>query len=136
MKFVRFPAITFQYSDLELRFLNATSIWLGRLLLQMITTLTTAYSTFNVLIDRFIIHEIKVKVVVVNKTMRNLKLKYYFRLNENLHLLILCWHLALNCWFKLSSRHFFYSWFFGWYYFITDGRICEVFWREITLLRV
>ena len=60
LKFVRFPAIEFQYSDAELQFFNATSIWIIRLMLQILTTVTSAYSTFSVLVDRLFIQKIKV----------------------------------------------------------------------------
>ena len=39
---------------------NATTIWIGNLILQIITTLTSAYSTFSILIDRLFIYKIKV----------------------------------------------------------------------------
>ena len=58
-KFARFPAIEFQYSAFELEYLNATSAWIGRLILQIVTTLTSAYSTFKVIIDRLFINKIK-----------------------------------------------------------------------------
>ena len=41
-------------------FTNATTIWIGNLFLQIITTLTSAYSTFSILIDRLFIYKIKV----------------------------------------------------------------------------
>ena len=69
VKFTRFPAIMFQYDEkmTELKFVNATFLWISGLILQIITTLTSAYSTFNVLIDRFFIKKIKVNEKVKNK---------------------------------------------------------------------
>ena len=60
LKFARFPAIEFQYSDAHLKYLNATSIWIVGLIFQIITTLTSAYSTFSVLFNRCFIRKIKV----------------------------------------------------------------------------
>lgn len=59
-EFARFPAIEYQYSEATLEYVNATSLWIGGLILQIITTLTTAYSTFSVLVNRLLIHKIKV----------------------------------------------------------------------------
>ena len=63
-KFVRFPALDFHYNDTKLKFGNATSIWIGGLVLQIITTFTSAHSTFSVLIDRLIINQIKVYIIL------------------------------------------------------------------------
>ena len=73
LKFVQFPANQFHYSEKELKFLNATSIWIGRLILQIVTTLTSAYSTFNVLIDRLFIRTIKVISAINALPMRILR---------------------------------------------------------------
>lgn len=91
IKFNRFPTIVFEYDktiktlttvtdkvfgDEYLR-VNATFLWISGLILQIITTLTSAYSTFNVLIDRFFINKIKVnektKIIFFN-TFRNSKI--------------------------------------------------------------
>ena len=40
--------------------LNATFLWISGLILQIVTTLTSAYSTFNVLLNRFYMEKIKV----------------------------------------------------------------------------
>ena len=58
-KFVHFPAIEFQYSEFKLRIGSPTFLWIGELTLQIITTLTTAYSVFNVIINRLFITKIK-----------------------------------------------------------------------------
>ena len=63
-KFVRFPAIDFHYNESKLHLGNATFLWIGGLILQIITTFTSAYSTFNVLIDRLIINKIRVHIIV------------------------------------------------------------------------
>ena len=62
IKFTRFLAIMFQYDDKirKIKFVNATVLWVGGLILQIITTLTSAYSTFKILVDRLIINKIKV----------------------------------------------------------------------------
>ena len=59
-KFARFPVIEYQHSETTLQYVNATTLWIGGLILQIITTLTTAYSTFSVLVNRVLIHKIKV----------------------------------------------------------------------------
>ena len=66
-KFFRFPAIDFHYNESKLHFGNATSLWIGGLILQILTTFTSAYSTFNVLIDRLIINKIRVHIIVNSK---------------------------------------------------------------------
>ena len=58
-KFVHFPTIEFRYSELKLRFGSPTFIWIGELILQIITTLTTAYSVFNVIVTRLFISKIR-----------------------------------------------------------------------------
>ena len=61
-EFVHFPAIEFQYSEFpdNLKFVTPTFLWIIGLILQIITTLTTAYSTFSVIIDRLFLSKIKV----------------------------------------------------------------------------
>ena len=95
IKFTRFPAIMFQYdqtiqklSDLPVVFLrvNATFLWISGLILQIITTLTSAYSTFNVLIDRLFIKKIKVNCIVKNCP----KIENIFRLLVNLQQFLTC----------------------------------------------
>ena len=41
---------------------SATALWIGSLILQILTTLTSAYSTFNTLVDRLFINKIKVSL--------------------------------------------------------------------------
>ena len=127
LKFARFPAIEFKYSDSVLKYLNATSIWIGWLILQIVTTLTSAYSTFHVLVDRCFIRKIKVKTSINKITLRNWKLKHELRLKVNLPLFSSWFHLALNWCFKLSSKQCFYLWSFGWPFFMIDGRTSEIF---------
>ena len=72
MKFARFPAIEFHYSGRAARLLNvgqisATAQWIGFLILQILTTLTSAYSTFNTLVDRLYINKIKVSLVGISQ---------------------------------------------------------------------
>ena len=39
-------------------------MWIIGLILQIVTTLTSAYSTFNTLVDELFIHKIKVILIV------------------------------------------------------------------------
>ena len=68
LKFARFPAKEFQYDELSdwPRFfkVNPTFIWIIGLILQIVTTLTSAYATFNTLVDELFIHKIKVISIV------------------------------------------------------------------------
>ena len=67
-KFVHFPAIELQYDETQLKFVSATFLWISGLILQIVTTLSSAYSVFNVLIDRLFIYKIKVfSIVILNK---------------------------------------------------------------------
>ena len=51
---------------------SATFLWISGLILQIITTLTSAYSTFNVLVDRLFIQKIKVnkKTQILSKSQK------------------------------------------------------------------
>ena len=58
-KFVHFPTIEFEYSKFKLRFGSPTFIWIGELTLQIITTLSSAFSLFSVIVDRLFMSKIK-----------------------------------------------------------------------------
>ena len=58
-KFVHFPTIEFQYSESKLRFGSPTFIWIGELTLQIIATLSSAFSLFSVIINRLFMSKIK-----------------------------------------------------------------------------
>ena len=66
LKFARFPAIEFQYNGLRPKSNKnfATFLWITGLILQIVTTLTSAYSTFNNFVDRLFIYKIKVNLIV------------------------------------------------------------------------
>ena len=59
IKFVHFPTLEFQYSESRLRFGSPTAIWICELILQIMTTLSSAYTAFNVIINRLFISNIK-----------------------------------------------------------------------------
>ena len=59
-EFVHFPVIEFQFSELSLRLVSPTFLWVSGFILQTVTTLSSAYSTFKVIIDRLFIYKIKV----------------------------------------------------------------------------
>ena len=63
-KFVHFPAIELQYDEKQLKFVSATFLWTSGLILQIVTTLSSAYSVFNVIIDRLFIYKIKVFSII------------------------------------------------------------------------
>ena len=75
-KFVHFPAIELQYDETQLKFVSATFLWISGLILQIVTTLSSAYSVFKVIIDRLFIYKIKVfSIKMLHKKTRKKKNK-------------------------------------------------------------
>ena len=86
IKFTRFPTLMFEYDQKVRQFtsvtdqifgeryfrVSATFLWISGLILQIITTLTSAYSTFKVLVDRLFIQKIKVnkKTQILSKSQK------------------------------------------------------------------
>ena len=63
-KYHHFPAIEYQYKDVEIGAFSPTFRWIGDIVLQIVTTLTSAYTVFNAIICRVIIHKIKVRFLI------------------------------------------------------------------------
>ena len=63
-KYHHFPAIEYQYKDAEIGSLSPTFRWIGDIVLQIVTTLSSAYTVFNAIICRLIIHKIKVLFLI------------------------------------------------------------------------
>ena len=60
-KFIRFPTIELEYNDGIS--VSPTTRWIGNLVLQIVSTLSSANSTFSVLIDRMYINNLKVRII-------------------------------------------------------------------------
>ena len=60
-KFIRFPTIELEYNDGVS--VSPTTRWIGNLVLQIVSTLSSANSTFSVLIDRMYINNLKVRII-------------------------------------------------------------------------
>ena len=71
-KYHHFPAIEYQYRDAEIGSLSPTLRWIGEIVLQIVTTLSSAYAVFNAIICRLIIHEIKVLFLILTLRRPNL----------------------------------------------------------------
>ena len=61
-KYHHFPAIEYQYA--ENGSLSPTFRWIGDIVLQIVTTLSSAYTVFNAIISRLIINKIKVLFLI------------------------------------------------------------------------
>ena len=61
-EYKHFPAIEYKYDDAVMRTISPTFRWIGDLILQVVTTLTSAYAVFNVIISRLVINKIKVYI--------------------------------------------------------------------------
>ena len=54
----------YQYKDAEIGSFSPTFRWIGDIVLQIVTTLSSAYTVFNAIICRLIIHKIKVLFLI------------------------------------------------------------------------